>query len=283
MPASDPNETRTDLSNSMIANARMYSVNDVTAAAWRTLLQWVIARAGISAEVIYYPAPNPLETLWQRPDLGGVFICGFPFSQMNPRPIVLAAPVPDPPAFDSAPVYWTDLVVRADAPFEDIRDTFGHRIAYTTVSSQSGYQAPRQFLAAFARLRGPLFSATVGPLVTPRRIVDSILAGDADVGPLDSYVHSLLRVNEPALTGQLRVIASTARTPIPPLVASAGTSPGEVARLRDALHEVADADELVRERAILALQRFAPIAAGSYDELGQRAAMADAEGYRHLA
>ena len=283
VPASESHGTTTALSNPMIANARMYSVNDATAVAWRTLLQWVIARAGVSAEVIDYPAPEPLETLWQRPDLCGVFMCGFPLSQMMARPIVLAAPVPAPPAFDNAPVYWTDLVVRADAPFENIRDTFGHRIAYTMVNSQSGYQAPRQFLAPFARLRGPLFSETVGPLVTPRRVVDSILAGESDVGPLDSYVHALLRVTEPSLTGQLRVVASTARTPIPPLVASAGSSPVDVERLRDALHEVADAEELVRERATLALQRFAPMPAATYDELVQRAAMADAEGYRHLA
>ena len=34
----------------LIANARMYSVNAQAATAWRTLLEWVIERAGVPAE-----------------------------------------------------------------------------------------------------------------------------------------------------------------------------------------------------------------------------------------
>ena len=49
-------------------------------------------------------------------------------------------------------------------------------------------------LAPFARDRGgTLFEATVGPLVTPRRVVEAIVSGEADAGPLDSYFHDLLR------------------------------------------------------------------------------------------
>ena len=265
----------------MIANARMYSVNTATAAAWRTLLAWVLARAGVAGTVIEYPAPQPLPTLWARSDLGGVFMCGYPFSRTVPRPVVLAAPVPAGPGFDNRPVYWTDFIVRADAPFHRIEDTFGLRLAFTMPDSQSGYQAPRRYLATLANGK-PLYAATVGPLVTPRRVIEAVLAGEADVGPLDSYVHALLRVSEPGTAGQLRVVAATSPTPIPPLVASLSVPAADVARLRSAFADVAGSTELAAVRDALALRRFAQVPATDYDILHAHAALADGAGYRQL-
>jgi ABC-type phosphate/phosphonate transport system substrate-binding protein len=269
--------------NDVIANARMYSLNAATTSAWRTLLAWAMARAGVPGDVFDYPAPQPLPALWARPDLGGVFMCGYPLSRTHPRPLVLAAPVPNAPGFNNAPVYWTDMIVRADAPFATLEDTFGHRIAYTTPESQSGYQAPRRLLAPFAQQRQRLFAATVGPLVTPRRVIEAILGGDADVGPLDSYAHALLRVSEPALMARLRVVASTPPTPIPPLVASAGVDAHVVARLRNALDQVGSSDTLAPVLETLALLRFAPVDATAYDVLQRQAAEADEAGYHELA
>src|SRR5436190_620117 len=68
-----------------------------------------------------------------------------------------------------------------------------------------------------------LFAASVGPLLTPRRVIEALLQGDIDVGPLDSYVHDLLRVHEPDTASRLRTVESTAMTPIPPLIASLAT------------------------------------------------------------
>lgn len=266
----------------VIANARMYSLNAVTTSAWRAVLDWVLKRAGVAGEVIDYPAPLPLPALWERPDLGGVFICGYPFSKMSPQPVALAAPIPAPAAFDNRPVYWTDFVVRADAPFACLEDTFGHRIAWTTRDSQSGYQAPRRHLASFAS-RAPLYASTVGPLLTPRRVVEAIMAGDAEVGPLDSYAHALLRATEPVTAAALRVVAATAPTPIPLLVAAAGTAAEVVRRMRDAFAGVEAAAELAPQRATLALHRFARVEGAAYDVLRTQADATDAQGYPVLA
>ena len=128
----------------LIANARMYSVNAQTAAAWRTLLEWVIDRAEVAAEAIDYSAPDPIASLWARPDLGCAFMCGYPYALAAPKPALLAAPVPSPGAYGGKPVYWSDIVVRADAPWAKLSDVFGHRLAYTIEDSQSGYQAARR-------------------------------------------------------------------------------------------------------------------------------------------
>lgn len=113
----------------MIANARMYAVSPRVAAAWRTVLAWVIARAGVACDVVDHPPPQTLAALWARPDLGCAFMCGYPLAHASPHPVVLAAPVPRPPAYGGRPIYWTNLVVRADSPFMRLTDLFGRRIA----------------------------------------------------------------------------------------------------------------------------------------------------------
>ena len=268
----------------LIANARMYSVNAQTAAAWRTLLEWVIDRAEVAAEAIDYSAPDPIASLWARPDLGCAFMCGYPYALAAPKPVLLAAPVPSPGAYGGKPVYWSDIVVRADAPWVELSDVFGHRLAYTIEDSQSGYQAARELLAPYARARGGrLFAATVGPLSTPRRVAEAIIAGEADVGPLDSYAHDLIRAHEPELAAQLATIATTTPTPIPPLVAAPGIAIADIDHLRAALLASAEADELRPVRSALLLDRFVLVDSEDYAVLLERARAADRLGYPRLA
>jgi ABC-type phosphate/phosphonate transport system substrate-binding protein len=267
----------------LIANARMYAVNDAVAAAWRTLLEWVIASADVPCEVIDYPAPAPLPALWARPDIGCVFMCGFPLANAMPAPRILAAPVPAPDRYGGKAVYCTDIVVRADGPLRQLPDIFGRRFAFTTSDSQSGYQAPRRFFAPFARDHGGrLFDAAVGPLVTPRRVVEAVAAGDADAGPLDSYFHDLLRRHEPAVAAQLRVLASTPMTPMPALVAASDVPEAHVKRLTAALRAVGKADALAQILEALLLRRFDTLGTDAYGILRDHACSADAAGYPHL-
>ncbi len=268
----------------LIANARMYAVNAIVEDAWRTLLEWVIARAEVPCEVIDYPAPAPLPAMWARPDVGCVFMCGYPIANAQRPPRILAAPVPSPVRYGGNPVYCTDIVVRANSPLRQLPDIFGHRFAFTTVDSQSGYQAPRHFLAPFARDRGGrLFDAVMGPLVTPRRVVEALLAGEADAGPLDSYFHDLLRAHEPALAAQLKVLASTPMTPVPALVAASTLPQAQAGRLTAALLAVAHAKELAPIRETLLLRGFAALAADTHASLRHDALAADRAGYSHLA
>jgi ABC-type phosphate/phosphonate transport system substrate-binding protein len=253
-----------------VVNARMYSVNAATAAAWRVVLQWVVDRAAIDADVIDYAAPQPLPALWARNDLACVFMCGYPFSRAMPQPIALAAPVPSPPSYDNKPVYWTCVVVREDSGLRTLRDTFERRMAYTTTDSQSGYQALRALVAGESHP----FSSMVGPLFTPRRVVDAVLAGEADAAPVDSYALDLMRLHEPQLVAPLRVVTTTPPTPVPLLVASPKMPAAEIARLRSALVEVEHEQSLADARAALLLLRFATVDANAYAVLREPAGKA---------
>ena len=90
----------------------MYSVSPEAADLWRRLLAAVIERAGLDIELLEHTEPAPINELWQRPDKAAVFMCGLPFSLSQPRPELIAAPVPAPPDFRSEPQYWSEMVVR---------------------------------------------------------------------------------------------------------------------------------------------------------------------------
>ena len=267
----------------MFANSRMYSINPVVSALWRELLAWVVTRAGEPIEVIEYPAPQPLTTLWQRPDMACALMCGYPWVTWRGagRPFPLAAPLPSISRYGGRAVYCTDLVARADSRLQRVDDLLGKRLAWTVPDSQSGYQALRALFAPRAKGR-KLFAATIGPLITPRRVIEALLAGEADAGPIDSYWHDLLRRHEPGLASRMRVIASTPMTPAPMFVAAAGVPESARTRLTAALLAVAAAPEMQRLREQLLIDGFAHVDSAAYDMLAQQAARADALNYFQL-
>jgi len=246
----------------MIANARMYSVSPEAAGLWRRLLRAVIAHAGLDIELLEHSDPKPIEDLWQRPDQAAVFMCGLPFSRANPRPGLIAAPVPSPADFRGLPQYWSELVVRKDSAFQSIEDTFGSRIALTVPGSQSGCAAALHYLMSAAH-RFPLYREVIAPQVTPVGAVSAIVEGRAEVAPIDSYAYCLLQKYRPDLTSQLRIVARTGRTPIPPLVAS--QSGWE--RLQAAFLEANRIAAISPLMAELLLERFVRPDPASYDAL----------------
>lgn len=246
----------------MIANARMYSIDPQSTRAWKALLEWVVARAAVSYDVIDYPAPLRLSELWARGDLGAVFMCGLPYSLLAQSDIaIVAAPIPSPERYMGLPLYMTDIVVRADSAYSSIADTFGGVVGYTVRDSQSGCFALRHFLAPWQTARGgALYRGVVGDMINARGVIDAIVDGRIDVGPLDSYCHDLLKRNQPEYAQQVRTIATTDPMPIPVFVAkraAGATAENDLARLRDAFDAVGAAPELASLRDTLALAGFA--------------------------
>jgi ABC-type phosphate/phosphonate transport system substrate-binding protein len=218
-----------------IMNARMYAVTPGVEALWRSLLSNVADDAGLALDYVPYPAPQPLEDLWVRPDLGAVFMCGYPIASRLAQVVPLAAPIPRAAWASGRPYYRSDLIVRRDSPYRTLEDTFGGRVGWTVEHSHSGFNAFRHHLLGYRTAARPtLYGQMLGPLVTARRILDSVRDGRIDVGPLDAYWHLLLARHQPALTLDVRVLASTEVAPMPAFVAAADTPVEVITKLRAA-------------------------------------------------
>ncbi|MFN8829433.1 MAG: phosphate/phosphite/phosphonate ABC transporter substrate-binding protein [Labrys sp. (in: a-proteobacteria)] len=266
-----------------ISNARMYAVTPRAEAAWRELLDRVIETAGLPQTMLGYmpyPAPQPLEELWRRPDLGCVFMCGYPIALRLADVVPIAAPVPDADWAQGRAAYRSDLIVRADSPFRTFPETFGGRLGWTVEHSHSGFNALRYHLLAYRTPRRPtLYRQVVGHLVTARKILDSVVDGTIDVGPLDGYWHMLIRESLPDLTAKIRVVDSTALAPMPAFVAGARMPKEAVTALRSAFAAATDAPWFPAIAAELRLKAMQPMTLADYTVTLERDQAARAAGY----
>jgi ABC-type phosphate/phosphonate transport system substrate-binding protein len=267
---------------SYVANARMYSVNAGAASAWKELFEWLARTSGVDLRAIDHAFPAPLAELWSRPDLGSAFMCGFPYmlAKRPPRPV--AAPIPLAGPVPGRPFYATRLIVKADSAFRSLEDTFGGRLGYTVEDSHSGYNALRHHLLPYRCQRGgDLYRESIGPLATPRRVIEAILAGDIDVGPLDSYALDMMQRHDSDLVARIRVVATTDTAPIPFLVASRECPDDVVAALQAALVGFGNVAACADLRERLCLRGFAAVVISDYDLITRWDAEARAAGYPH--
>jgi ABC-type phosphate/phosphonate transport system substrate-binding protein len=258
----------------------MYSVNPQAAAAWKELFGWIARESGVALEVVDHNFPLPLAELWARNDLACTFMCGYPFMLTGQRQRPIAAPIPANAPLKGQPVYATRLVVRVGSDFQRLEDTFGGRLGYTVPDSHSGYNALRHHLLPYYRTRkAKLYRESVGPLTTPRRVIDALLADTIDVGPLDSYGLDLMLRHDENLRSRIRVIASTDPAPVPLLVAASDCPDEVVAKLQGALARVAGAPECAPLRDRLELDGFAQVSASEYGLMLQWEEEARSAGY----
>jgi ABC-type phosphate/phosphonate transport system substrate-binding protein len=246
----------------------MYAVTPAVESAWRELLEHVAHDAEVALTYLPYPAPQPLEALWSRPDLGAVFMCGYPVALKMAPVIPLAAPIPRASWAQGRAVYRSDLIVRADAPYRALEDTFGGHAGWTVSHSQSGFNAFRHELLRYRTAARPaLYARMSGNLLTARNVLDGVCEGRLDIGPLDAYWHLLIARHAPALTAGIRVLASTPLTPMPPFVIAAGAPPAMVQRLRDAFVGAREQAWFAALAEPLLLDGFAPVSAAAFAQL----------------
>jgi phosphonate transport system substrate-binding protein len=204
------------------------------------------------------------------------FICGLPYTRASGRLTPLAAPVMAAPRYGGLPIYFSDVVVRADSPFRSFADLRGARWAFNEPGSLSGQVMVLAHLAALGAPAGYFASAreSGAHLESLRLVYD----GEVDGAAVDSIVLELATCEQPALAARLRVVASLGPYPAPPLVIAAelpGPLRDRLARALTVMH----ADPA--GRAILAaglIDRFVAVDDADYNPV--REAARAAEGIR---
>jgi ABC-type phosphate/phosphonate transport system substrate-binding protein len=192
----------------------------------------------------------------------------------------IAAPIPRAPWAAGRAVYRTDLIVREDAPYERLEDTFGGRAGWTVPHSHSGFNAFRHHLLAYRTAQRPaLYREMVGNLITARNVLDAVRERRIDVGPLDAYWHMLIARHAPQVCEGVRVLSSTALAPMPAFVAAADVPGPTVARLRSAFTGVATRPWFAQLGEPLMLEGFAPATRAVFDPALEWDREARAAGY----
>ena len=240
------------------------------------------AREQVDLRVIDHAFPLPLAELWSRADLACAFMCGFPYMLSKHRR-----------GRSRRPSRWRGRCLEGrSTPRVWWCGRILHSVRWKTLLAAGSAIRSRIPIPAITRCGiiccrigrragGNLYRESIGPLITPRRVIEALLAGDIDVGPLDSYALDLMLRHDPDLAAQIRIVATTDTAPIPFLVASRNVPNEMVASLQTALVEFADAAACGDLRDRLCLQGFAPVAIGDYDVMMRWDAEARAAGYAH--
>jgi len=212
------------------------------------------------------------------------FICGWPYAQRFDRPDrpieLLCAPVMDPARYRGEPIYFTDVVVRADSAFRSFADLRGRSYAYNGTESHSGYNVPRDHLLRLGETAG-YFGRVVasGSHQASIRLVES---GEVDASGIDSTVLELECHRRPGLAQALRVVEAIGPNPIPPVVIARSLAKDSKRRLTEAFLTMHEDPE---GRAILAdglLARFVAVQDRDYDPVREMVRRAQAAGFLTL-
>lgn len=194
--------------------------------------------------------PEALERLL-RGETQAAFLCGLVLTQQSALLEPLVAPIPKARRYLGAPVYFADVVVRADSPHTTWKGLRGARWAYNEPNSFSGY------LAVLAQLAKEDEDTTFfGSKSETGSHLDSlrwVLTGQAEVAAIDSVALEFELSSRPKLGQQLRIVRSLGPYPIPPLAVRRDLE-GEAKRaLRRALLELHREE---RGRALLETSPF---------------------------
>lgn len=204
------------------------------------------------------------------------WLCGLPYvwkADGAGSLALLAAPVMHGERYAGQPVYFSDVVVHRESPFEAFEDLRGASWAYNEPRSHSGYLLTRYNLA-LRGLNGDFFGHVVGA-GSHQRALEMILAREIDASAIDSTVLELALMAQPEISGQIRVLESWGPSPIPPWLMQRQAPAGLRERLQPLLLEMHEGEE---GRAVLRLARvarFVKVEDVDYDPIRQMARQAE--------
>lgn len=196
------------------------------------------------------------------------FICGYPYILARDQPVpkveLVAAPVPKDPRYGQKPVYFSDLIVRADSPFKSIQDLRGRTYVYNEETSNSGYNMPRSYLVKLGLTHG--FFGKVLRSGSHEASIRMVAQGLADASFVDSLVLDYDRTKGFADAARVRVIDSLGPAATVPFVVSTAALPTSAplkARLLT-MHDDPRGRQILDEAL---LERFAEVSDADYDGL----------------
>lgn len=197
------------------------------------------------------------------------WVCGLPYVVEMQKPVpsleLLTAQVMSGVRYGGKPVYFSDVVVRADSGLNKFEDLRGKQWAYNEPHSHSGYNITRYMLAKKG-INGEFFSKSI-QAGSHERALRLLLRGKIDATALDSTVLETELSTNPELSRQTRVVESWGPSPIPPWVFHRSLDKKLVFELRNEMIQMSKDDE---GKAILnhgRISGFVAVNDHDYDEI----------------
>jgi phosphonate transport system substrate-binding protein len=153
-----------------------------------------------------------------------VFICGLPYvlytsPHFAHSPIeAITAPVLQHERFQNRPIYFSDVIVHRNSPFQSFADLRGCSWAYNESQSQSGYGITRYCLVQKGETNG--YFREVVQSGFHQKSIRMVYRREVDASAIDAQVLAIEMRDHPHLAEKLRVIDSLGPSTIQPFAAA---------------------------------------------------------------
>lgn len=210
------------------------------------------------------------------------FVCSVPYLLIADagriKMEVIAAPVLIGDRYGDRPIYFSDVVVRADSRLERFVDLRGARWAYNEAFSHSGYMVVWHHLLSIGEDRR--FFGRMVEAGFHDRALAMVANGDVDAAAIDSQVLAIELRDRPELAEKVRTIGTIGPSTIQPVVVSSSRLTADERRsIADVLIGAAD-DPRARPRMDAAfVARFAAMDGHGYDDIRGMLRRVEAAGF----
>jgi phosphonate transport system substrate-binding protein len=212
------------------------------------------------------------------------FVCSLPYVEYERQGIAPAVPIAAPvlrgDRYGGDPIYFSDVIVHRDSPFQSFLDLRGHSWAYNEPLSQSGYGITRYHLVELGETSG-FFSEVIeaGFHEASMRLV---AAGEVDASAIDSQVLAVAMRDDPSLAHSLRIVDALGPSTIQPIAVSKRVPERQRREIQEALTTMHE-DSAVRERLMTGMvERFVPVDSSSYDDIRMMRDACEARGFMEI-
>ncbi|MHC4474682.1 MAG: substrate-binding domain-containing protein [Planctomycetota bacterium] len=164
--------------------------------------------------------------------------------------------------------YHSYFIVHKDSPIQGLEDLRGKVFAFSDPLSNTGMLVPTYTLAKIGETPESFFKGYIFTYSHDNSI-RSVAEKFVDAAAVDSLIWEYLRVKEPELTSETRVIYKSAPFGIPPLVVSPNIAPELKEELRSAflnMHKNPSGRNILKK---VMIDRFTVIEDSAYDPIRQ--------------
>lgn len=199
----------------------------------------------------------------------GAFVCGLPYILMTRMPEppmeLIGAPVLSGDRYQDRPIYFSDVIVKADSPFQTFEDLRGASWAFNERLSHSGYGVVRSHLVSLGETDG--YFSKVVEAGFHLRSISLVAQGRVDASAIDSQVLGIELKRDPSLRQKIRIIDSIGPSTIQPVVLRSDVPEDLKRRLRDALWSLHSDEAIGGVLKDAHVKRFEQVDDSTYDDL----------------
>ena len=171
---------------------------------YQAIADAVGTQLGLSTELV-------VETSYESclEDINDVcFVCSLPYITYDRAGLAPAVPIAAPvlagSRYGGKPVYFSDVIVNRDSPFNSFLDLRDRSWAYNEPLSQSGYGITRYHLVSLGETDG--FFSRVVESGFHNLSIEMVRSGEIDGSAIDSQVLGIHTRDKPELLNELRIV-----------------------------------------------------------------------------